>query len=156
MITFASPTAGPGSVGQGMHVRRRQTRRLRTPMFALGAAASAMVLMATPAEAVAVDTATAVSVQGTVATTCPVTLTAKITPVNAAGTVEFKDGNTVIVPAAVVTNGTATANHTFNATGVHVIGAKFKGTGDFKESTGSTNVTVATGLNLGSICLPIG
>ena len=124
-------------------------------MFALGAAVGAMVLMATPAAA-AVATTTTVSVQGTVATTCPVTLTAKITPVNATGTVDFKDGNTVIAAAAVVTNGTATANHTFNATGVHVIGANFKGTGDFTVSAGSANVTVATGLNLGSICLPIG
>ena len=155
MITFASPTTGSGSVGQGMHVRRRQTRRLRMPMFALGAAASAMVLMATPAAA-AVATTTTVSVQGTIATTCPVTLTATITPVNATGTVDFKDGSTVIAAAVVVTNGTATANHTFNATGVHVIDANFKGTGDFTGSTGRTTVTVATGLNLGSICLPIG
>ena len=156
MITFASPTTGSGSVGQGMLVRRRQMRRLRSPMFALGAAASAMVLMATPAAAVEVGTTTTVSVQGTVATTCPVALTAKITPVNATGTVDFKEGSTVIAAAVVVTNGTATANHTFNATGVHVIDAKFKGTGDFTGSAGSTTVTVATGLNLGSICLPVG
>lgn len=155
MITFASPTTNSGSVGQGMHFRRRQARRLRSPLFALGAAAAAMVLMATPAAA-ADTTTTTVSVQGTVATTCPVTLTAKITPVNATGTVDFKEGNTVLAAAAVVTNGTATANYTFNATGVHVIDANFKGTGAFPSSTGRTTVTVATGLNLGSICLPIG
>ena len=156
MITFASPSIGSESAGQGMHVRRRPARRLRAPMFTLGAAATAMVLMATPAAAVDVDTTTTASVQGTVATTCPVTLTAKITPVNAAGTVEFKDGTTVIVAAAAVTNGTATATYTFGAPGAHVIGAKFKGAAGFRGSEGSTTVTVATGLNLGSICLPMG
>ncbi|MFC9553930.1 Ig-like domain-containing protein [Rhodococcus sp. NPDC056960] len=139
-----------------MRVRRRQVRRFRAPMFTLGAAATAMVLMATPAAAVDVDTTTTVSVQGTVATTCPVTLTATVIPANAAGTVEFKDGATVIAPAAVVTNGTATANHTFSAPGAHVVGAKFTGAAGFKASEGSTTVTVSTGLNLGSICLPMG
>jgi len=155
MITFVSSSIGSGSAGQGTHMPRRPAPRGRAAMFTLGAAASVMVLVAPPAAAAA-DTTTTVSVQGTVATTCPVTLTAKVTPVNAAGTVEFKDGPTVIVPAAVVMNGTATANHTFNAPGAHVISAKFKAAAGFNNSEGSTAVTVATGLNLGSICLPIG
>ncbi|MGH3804665.1 MAG: hypothetical protein ACRDTD_31890, partial [Pseudonocardiaceae bacterium] len=72
--------------------------------------------------------------------------------------VEFKEKDTVIVAAAAVTNGTATANHTFTTTGAHVVDARFTGAAgtDFQRSRGSVTVTVATGLNLGSICLPMG
>ncbi|MDT2009362.1 Ig-like domain repeat protein [Rhodococcus opacus] len=135
-------------------------------MFTLGAAAAAMVLAATPAAAVDITTTTTVSVLGTVATTCPVTVTATVTPVTpptpvfTGGTVVFKDGNTPIGVAAAVTNGTASVNHTFTTTGMHVVVATFGGvtigTNVFKSSTFTLNINVATGLNLGSACLPIG
>ncbi|MDV7352282.1 Ig-like domain-containing protein [Rhodococcus oxybenzonivorans] len=125
-------------------------------MFTLGAAATAMVLAATPAAAVA--TTTTVAVQGVAATTCQVTLTATVAPPPMGGTVQFKDGNVAIgAAAAVAANGTASINHTFNTAGAHVITAKFSGVTGFDASM-SANVTVnvGMGLNLGSICLPIG
>ncbi|MDV7084079.1 hypothetical protein [Rhodococcus opacus] len=56
-------------------------------MFTLGAADTAMILVAP--SAAAVGTTTTLSVQGTVATTGPVALTANVAPANATGTVEF-------------------------------------------------------------------
>ncbi|OUS96010.1 Ig-like domain-containing protein [Rhodococcus sp. NCIMB 12038] len=125
-------------------------------MFTLGAVAAAMVLV-TPSAAAATTTTT-VSATGTPATTCPVTLTAKVAPTPSGGTVEFKEGTALLGGAAApVTNGTATVNHTFTTTGAHIVVAKFSGSSGFDTST-STNLTVnvTMGLNLGSICLPLG
>nr|UDH01563.1 Ig-like domain-containing protein [Rhodococcus opacus PD630] len=134
----------------------RRAQRLRAALFTSGAAAAAVVLVAP--HAAAVPTATTVAVQGTAATTCPVTLTAKVTPTPTGGTVEFRDGNTVIGAAAAVTaDGTANVNHTFTTTDARVIPAKFNGAKDFDVSTSAAlTVNVGMGLNLGSICLPIG
>ena len=85
-------------------------------MFTLGAAAAAMVLVAPPAAAAAINTTTVVSVQGVAATTCPVTLTAQVTPTFTGGTVTFKEGNATLGTAAAVTNGTASVQHTFSTT----------------------------------------
>ncbi|WP_252189684.1 MULTISPECIES: Ig-like domain-containing protein [unclassified Rhodococcus (in: high G+C Gram-positive bacteria)] len=115
-----------------------------------------MVLAAAPAAAVV--TATTVSVQGTAATTCQVTLNAKVTPTPVGGTVQFRDGTVAIgAAAAVKADGTASVNHTFSTTGAHVISAKFNGAAGFDASTSANlTVNVGMGLNLGSICLPIG
>lgn len=162
MITsVASNLSGSESAGQGTHSRRRLARRLRAGMFTLGAAAAAMVLMAPPAAAATVNTATTASVQGMVATTCPVTLTATVTPAFTGGTVTFKEGSSAIGAAAAVTNGTASLQHTFGTTGTHVVIATFGGAkigaNTFTPSTSAAlTLNVATGLNLGSVCLPIG
>ncbi|RZL74529.1 MAG: Ig-like domain repeat protein [Rhodococcus sp. (in: high G+C Gram-positive bacteria)] len=150
MITLASPSTGSA--------RRRVAPRLRSAMLTLGAAATAMVLAATPASA-AVATSTTVAVQGVTATTCQVTLTATVAPPPMGGTVQFKDGTVAIGAAAtVMANGTASLNHTFSTTGAHVITAKFNGAAGFDPSPESAALTVnvGMGLNLGSICLPIG
>ena len=130
-------------------------------LLTLAATAAAMILVVPPAAAAAINTTTTVSIQGMAATTCPVTLTAQVTPAFTGGTVTFKEGNATLGAAAAVTNGTAGVQHTFSTTGAHVVVATFGGAmvgaDDFKASTsGALTVTVATGLNLGSVCLPIG
>ena len=124
----------------------------------IGAAAAAMILATTPATA-AVPTSTRVSVQGTAATTCQVTLNAKVTPSPGGGTVQFKDGTVAIGAAApVAADGTASVNHTFSTTGAHAVTAKFNGANGFDPSpvSAALTVNVGMGLNLGSICLSIG
>ncbi|MFF0818706.1 Ig-like domain-containing protein [Rhodococcus sp. NPDC003318] len=158
---MASNLSGSESAGRGTHSRRTPARRLRAGMFTFGAAAAAIVLMAPPAAAADINTTTTASVQGMVATTCPVTLTATVAPAFTGGTVTFKEGSTAIGAAAAVTNGTASVQHTFSTTGAHVIIATFGGAtigaNNFKPSTSAAlTLNVATGLNLGSVCLPIG
>lgn len=59
--------------------------------------------------------------------------------------------------AAVTADGTASVNHTFTTTDARVVTAKFNGAKDFDVSTSAAlTVNVGMGLNLGSICLPIG
>nr|GLK38656.1 hypothetical protein GCM10017611_55230 [Rhodococcus wratislaviensis] len=117
-----------------------------------------MVLVA-PSAAAGTPTKTTVAVQGVAATTCQVTLTATVAPPPMGGTVQFKDGTVDIgAAAAVMANGTASLNHTFSTAGAHVITAKFNGAGSFDPSpvSAALTVNVGMGLNLGSICLPIG
>ncbi|MFC9834655.1 Ig-like domain-containing protein [Rhodococcus sp. NPDC127530] len=155
MIAFANPQPRSGPTEKGHHVRRRLVPRLRATLFTLGVAAAAMVLVVPSAAAAA--TTTTVSAQGTPATTCPVTLTANVTPIPAGGTVEFKEGAATLGAAAPVTNGTATVNHTFTTTGAHIVFAKFSGFTGFDTSTSANlTVNVTMGLNLGSVCLPLG
>ncbi len=162
MITsVASHLSGRESANLGAPRRRRPARRLRAGMSTLGVTAAAMILVAPPAAAATIDTTTTVSIQGMAATTCPVTLSAQVSPAFTGGTVLFKEGNVTLGTAAAVTNGTASVQHTFSTTGAHVVVATFSGArvgaDDFRASTsGALTVTVATGLNLGSICLPIG
>lgn len=78
MSRFGSLRSSSGLTVQGTQVRRRRAPRLRAALFTMGAAAAAMVLVAPPAADV--PTATTVAVQGTAATTCPVTVTVKVTP----------------------------------------------------------------------------
>jgi len=159
--SVASHLPGRESANLGAPRRRRPARRLKAGMLTLGATAAAMILVAPPAAAAVVKTTTTVSIQGMAATTCPVTLTAQVSPAFTGGTVTFKEGNATLGTAAAVTNGTASVQHTFSTTGAHVVVATFGGAkvgaDDYQASTsGALTVTVATGLNLGSICLPIG
>jgi len=155
MIAFVNPRRRSGPTETGTNVRRRRGPRLRATTFTLSAAAAAMVLVAP--SAAAAPTTTTVSAQGTPATTCPVTLTAKVAPTPTGGTVEFKEGTATLGAAAPVTNGTATVNHTFTTTGAHIVFAKFSGFSSFDTSTSANlTVNVTMGLNLGSVCLPLG
>ncbi|MFC9922027.1 Ig-like domain-containing protein, partial [Rhodococcus sp. NPDC127527] len=71
------------------------------------------------------------------------TLTATITPANAGGTVEFKDGDTVIGTAAVDTDGVATQPWTPTTAGARVITATYSGHDNVLGSTTTQNTTVA-------------
>ncbi|GAA4481560.1 hypothetical protein GCM10023094_29960 [Rhodococcus olei] len=91
-----------------------------------------------------VDSTTTLNVPATAKTGTAVDLTATVTPAEATGTVEFKDGATVLGTAP-VTGGTATLNHTFTADGTHSITAVYSGdTGHNTSTSGAGTVEVST------------
>ncbi|EME17888.1 beta strand repeat-containing protein, partial [Rhodococcus triatomae] len=91
-----------------------------------------------------VDTSTTLSVPATAKTGTAVDLTATVAPAEATGTVEFKDGATVL-GSAPVNAGTATLNHTFTTDGAHSITAVYSGDSGFNTSTSAaSNVEVST------------
>uniref|UniRef100_UPI00056A7FF8 Ig-like domain-containing protein n=1 Tax=Rhodococcus sp. UNC363MFTsu5.1 TaxID=1449069 RepID=UPI00056A7FF8 len=71
-----------------------------------------------------------------------VTLKAKVTPAAAGGTIEFKDGTTVLGTAQVGANGEATQQWTPNAAGQRTITATFSGRNGVTGSTTTQQVTV--------------
>ncbi|MFG1785763.1 beta strand repeat-containing protein, partial [Rhodococcus oryzae] len=71
------------------------------------------------------------------------TVTAKVTPANAGGTVTFKDGGTVIGTGQVGADGTATVAWTPATAGQRTITAEYSGHGTVNASSGQLPVTVA-------------
>ena len=90
------------------------------------------------------DTTTTVSAPGTATKGDEVTLSATVAPNPGGGTVQFKvDGNDVGAPVS-ASNGTASIQHTFNATGSRQVTAVFSGASGFNGSTSSAKtVTVS-------------
>ncbi|MDH6680990.1 hypothetical protein M2284_005232 [Rhodococcus sp. LBL1] len=82
-----------------------------------------------------VTTTTTLTAPATAQTGQQVTLTANLDPANAAGSVQFKDGNTNIGGPVAVSNGKAIAQATFTTAGQHSITAVFTGGTGFKSST---------------------
>ncbi|MGW6379590.1 Ig-like domain-containing protein [Rhodococcus sp. NPDC055112] len=79
-----------------------------------------------------------------------ITLKAKVTPAAAGGTIEFKDGNTVLGTAQVSANGEATHQWTPTAAEQRTITATFSGRNGVTGSTTTQQVTVAPAGNNGS------
>ncbi|WP_433667316.1 beta strand repeat-containing protein [Nocardia sp. CA-136227] len=84
-----------------------------------------------------------------------ITLTAKVNPANAGGTITFTDGGTVIgTTAQVGADGTATITWTPTTAGSHIITADYSGNGTVNASTTTATITVApaggTGTGTGS------
>ncbi|MDH6282212.1 Ig-like domain-containing protein [Prescottella agglutinans] len=101
----------------------------------LGSTAAAKNVIATNPPAQDVQTTTAVTVQSTAQTGATVALTASVTPANATGTVQFKDGGTAIGSPVTVSNGAASLQHTFTTAGTHSITAVFTPGAGFTGST---------------------
>jgi hypothetical protein len=79
------------------------------------------------------------------------TVTAKVTPANAGGTVTFKDGSTVIGTGQVGPDGSATVAWTPTTAGQRTITADYSGHGTVNASSGQLPVTVtASGGNGGN------
>ncbi|WP_258195554.1 Ig-like domain-containing protein [Rhodococcus sp. OK519] len=90
-----------------------------------------------------VTTGVSVSVPATAVAGAPVTLSASLTPSNAAGTVQFKDNGANIGSPVSVAGGQATLPHTFTTTGAHSITADFvAGSGFVNSSASAQTVTV--------------
>lgn len=85
-------------------------------------------------------TTTEVSVPPTADKDASVTLSAQVTPANASGTVQFKDGTTDIGAPVAVVDGGASLPHTFTTDGTHSISASFSGTGGFTNSTSAQRI----------------
>ncbi|MCJ0907016.1 Ig-like domain-containing protein, partial [Rhodococcus sp. ARC_M6] len=112
---------------------------------ALNAGAGALATI-TVAEAgpVVVDTATTLNAPATAKTGTAVDLTATVAPAGATGTVDFKDGATVLGTAP-VNAGVATLNHTFTTDGSHSITAVYSGDATNRTSTSAAStVEVST------------
>ncbi|MGO4204231.1 Ig-like domain-containing protein [Rhodococcus sp. TAF43] len=93
---------------------------------------------------VSVATSMTVSAPASALTGSAVTLTATVTPSNAQGSVQFRDGSTNIGVPVVVSNGTATLQHTFDTAGNHSIAADFiAGTGFVNSSAPAQAVSVS-------------
>ncbi|WP_460972616.1 Ig-like domain-containing protein, partial [Prescottella soli] len=101
----------------------------------LGSTSAAKNVIATNPPAQDVQTSTAVTVQPTAQTGATVALTASVTPANATGTVQFKDGGTAIGTPVTVSNGAAGLQHTFTTAGSHSITAVFTPGAGFAGST---------------------
>ncbi|NKS97952.1 hypothetical protein GS498_13235, partial [Rhodococcus hoagii] len=72
------------------------------------------------------------------------TFSVSVMPVNAAGTVQFKDNGTAIGSPVAVAAGQASVQHTFCAAGSHSITAEFSGGPGFASSAAAAQtVTVA-------------
>ncbi|MFC9519261.1 Ig-like domain-containing protein, partial [Nocardiaceae bacterium NPDC056970] len=92
----------------------------------------------------AVPTTIAMQMPSTVETGTAVTLTANLTPANASGKVQFKDGNTNIGSLVTVSAGKAQLSHTFTTAGNHSISAVFTGDPGFLGSTATAKQVIAT------------
>ncbi|RDI16232.1 Ig-like domain-containing protein [Rhodococcus sp. AG1013] len=93
---------------------------------------------------VSVATSMTVSAPASALTGSAVTLTATVTPSNAQGSVQFRDGSTNIGAPVVVSNGTATLQHTFDTAGNHDISAAFTSGAGFGESTSAPQPVTVT------------
>ncbi|MGW4477598.1 Ig-like domain-containing protein [Rhodococcus triatomae] len=92
----------------------------------------------------AATTTTAVTGVTSAVVGTPIDLTATVTPADATGTVQFKDGATDLGGPVTVTTGVATYSHTFTTPGVHAITAVYSGDSGFAPSTSVAHqVTVA-------------
>uniref|UniRef100_UPI00056286BC Ig-like domain-containing protein n=1 Tax=Rhodococcus sp. UNC363MFTsu5.1 TaxID=1449069 RepID=UPI00056286BC len=108
----------------------------------VGSRATATVTVAPAGGTSTASTTTLNPVTGAVADKAS-TLKAKVTPAAAGGTVEFKDGTTVLGTAQVSANGEATYQWTPTTDGQHTITATFSGRTGVDGSTTTQQVTVA-------------
>ncbi|WP_258195551.1 Ig-like domain-containing protein [Rhodococcus sp. OK519] len=89
-------------------------------------------------------TSTALTVPATTVKGTSITLTATVNPANAAGTVQFLDGQTPIGGPATVSNGSATLQHSLATSGNHSINAVFTGGTGFLGSTAAAKSIMVT------------
>ncbi|MDG3015765.1 Ig-like domain-containing protein [Speluncibacter jeojiensis] len=78
------------------------------------------------------------------------TVSAKVSPANAGGTVTFKDGDTVIGTGQVGADGTASTNWTPATSGQRTLTAEFSGNGTVTSSSDQVSVSVAPGTGGGT------
>ncbi|MFC9789094.1 Ig-like domain-containing protein [Rhodococcus sp. NPDC127528] len=104
-----------------------------------------------------VATTTTVTGPATATTGVAANLTATVTPAEATGTVQFRDGTTDLGGPVTVTNGTATLAHTFTTQGARSITAVYSGAAGFETSTSAAfTVTVgAPALGQSSVTLTV-
>ncbi|WP_460973681.1 Ig-like domain repeat protein [Prescottella soli] len=91
------------------------------------------------------DSTTTLNPIGSVTVGTATTLTAKVSPANAGGTVTFKDGGTVIGTGQVGSDGTATTAWTPATAGQRTVTAEYSGQGTVNASADQVSVIVAPG-----------
>ncbi|WP_430336032.1 Ig-like domain-containing protein [Rhodococcus sp. ACT016] len=92
------------------------------------------------------DKATTTTIAGPAAAKngTPITLTANVSPAAGGGTVQFRDGDTVLGDAVTVVGGSATINPTFTTDGDHSITAEFSGSAGYLGSTSAAKIVKVT------------
>ncbi|MFC9519123.1 Ig-like domain-containing protein [Nocardiaceae bacterium NPDC056970] len=121
----ANAQPGPRTTGMEFDIYSFQTTQRWNPLDQL----SLSVQQASTA------TSTSVTVPPSAKTGDSVQLSASVSPANATGTVQFKDGTTNIGAPIPVVNGIASTSHTFATAGSKPITATFAGSGGFSNST---------------------
>lgn len=107
--------------------------------------APAFPVSVTVAPPAAVATTTTLDLVGTVTKGKPVTLTAKLDPANASGTVQFRLGNTPLGTPVPVVSGVATLPTTFAAAGTYSVTAEFVAAAGFVDSASDPQTLTVPG-----------
>jgi hypothetical protein len=92
---------------------------------------------------VSADTTTTISAPNAALVGDSITVSAVVTPANAVGTVQFKDGETNLGAPVAVVNGTASLTRSYDASGTHSFTAVFTGEAGYGDS-----VSTATQLDV--------
>ena len=121
----ANAQPGPRTAGMEFDVYSFQTTQRWNPLDQLS------LSVQQPSTA----TTTTVTVPPSTKTGKPVQLSAAVSPSNATGTVQFRDGATNIGASIPVVNGVASMPYTFNTSGAHAITAAFSGSNGFSNSS---------------------
>ncbi|MFC9791005.1 Ig-like domain repeat protein, partial [Rhodococcus sp. NPDC127528] len=110
----------------------------------LGSTSAASNVAVSDPAPVDVATQTSVTVPATATTGVAVDLKATVSPANASGTVQFKDGGANIGGPVNVVNGVATLSHAFGEAGPKGVTAVFSGAAGFSGSTSAVaNISVS-------------
>ncbi len=83
---------------------------------------------------VSADTTTTISAPNAALVGDSITVSAVVTPANAVGTVQFKDGETNLGAPVAVVNGTASLTRSYDASGTHSFTAVFTGEAGYGDS----------------------
>ncbi|MCX5043599.1 Ig-like domain-containing protein [Aldersonia sp. NBC_00410] len=111
----------------------------------LGSTSAASVIDVSAAN---VATTTALTVPATATNGVSVSLSATVSPAEAGGTVQFKDGATDLGAPVAVNAGVATLDHTFTDNGAHSITAVYSGGTGFLGSTSAASVIDVSAANV--------
>ncbi|MCJ0904341.1 Ig-like domain-containing protein, partial [Rhodococcus sp. ARC_M6] len=110
----------------------------------VGSSAAAQTVTVSDPAPVDVETSLALAVPAAATTDVAVDLTATVTPADAVGTVQFRDGGTNIGGPVAVAGGAATLSHAFNVSGSHSVTADFVPAAGFVGSSAAAQtVTVS-------------
>ncbi|MFC4606197.1 beta strand repeat-containing protein [Rhodococcus kronopolitis] len=145
-VNIGSPVAVSGGVATLAHTFDTVAQHSITAEFVAGTGFSGSTSGASVVDvtAPAADTSTVLSAPADAKTGTSVDLTATVTPADAVGSVQFKDGDVNIGSPVTVSGGVATLAHTFDTVAQHSITAVFSGGAGFNDSTSTASVVDVT------------
>ena len=138
MESFSTSLAKASFAGTQWAPTRCTPRDSKDAALNAGGGPLATITVSNPGPVI-VDSTTTLNVPATAKTGTAVDLTATVAPAGATGTVDFKDGATIIGTSP-VSNGTATLNHAFTTDGSHSITAVYSGDATNRTSTSDASV----------------
>ncbi|WP_430335108.1 Ig-like domain repeat protein [Rhodococcus sp. ACT016] len=136
--SIGAPVAVSGGVAELSHTFTAAGAHPITAVFTGAGFVSSTSTPATVSVTVPdLKTTTTVTAPSSSQTGASVTLSASVSPTPAGGTVQFKDGVTLLGAPVAIVDGTATLEHTFTSIGNHAITAIYSGAAGFEPSTSS-------------------